>query len=116
MTLLQVILQVVVVVAILHVIGLYTLAPIQDVRSTLRDARKNARHVAPTALILGIVLVANSLIWEAGVQLSWFIGVNITGSIHAVEGRFVATVQSFATPELTILFSIQPIVKYMLSF
>lgn len=113
MTLLHVVLQVVVVVAILHVIGLYTFTPVRDVRSLLGDALTNAREVAPTALILGTVLLANGLIRDAGVQLSWLIGVNITGRIHALEGQFVATVQSFATPELTLLFSFVYVFGYV---
>jgi len=104
---LHVLLQVVAVVAVLHVIGLYVLGlvPLRDVRTTVSTARTNARRVAPTALVLGVVLLANGFVRDAGVQLSWLVGVNITGRIHAVEGQFVATVQSFATPELTALFS-----------
>jgi len=113
MTLLHVVLQVVAVVALLHIVGLYTFAPVRDVRSLLGDAQTNARSVAPTALILGIVLLANGLIRDAGVELSWLIGVNITGSIHALEGQFVATLQSFATPELTALFSFAYIFGYV---
>lgn len=113
MTLLYVVLQVVVVVVLLHIIGLYTFAPVREFRSLLVDAQTNARDVAPTALILGIVLLANGLIRNAGVELSWLIGVNITGSIHALEGQFVATVQSFATPELTMLFSFAYIFGYV---
>ncbi len=104
MTLLQVVLQVVVVVAVLHVVGLALLAPVRDVRQAVRTAERNARRVAPTAVVLGVVLVANGLVRDAGVHLSWLIGVNITPAIYAVEGRFVAAVQSVATPELTLLF------------
>lgn len=113
MTLIHVVLQVVVVVALLHIIGLYTFVPVRNVRSLLGDAQTNAWAVAPTALILGVVLLANGLIRDAGVELSWLIGVNITGSIHALEGQFVATVQSFATPELTVLFSFVYIFAYV---
>jgi len=113
MTLPNVVLQVVAVVALLHIVGLYTFAPVRDVRSLLGAAQTNARDVAPTALLLGIVLLANGLIRDAGVELSWLIGVNITGNIHALEGQFVATLQSFATPELTILFSFAYIFGYV---
>jgi membrane-associated phospholipid phosphatase len=113
MTLLQVVLQIVVVVAVLHVIGLYTFASARDVRGLLGDARTNARNVAPTALVLGVVLLANGLIRDAGVELSWLIGVNVTGAIYALEGQFVATLQSFATPELTTLFSFVYIFGYV---
>lgn len=113
MTLLHVVLQVVAVVALLHIVGLYTFVPVRDVRSLLGDAQTNARDVAPTALLLGIVLLANGLIRDAGVELSWLIGVNITGSIHALEGHFVATLQSYATPEFTALFSFAYIFGYV---
>ncbi|WP_256290570.1 phosphatase PAP2 family protein [Halobellus inordinatus] len=113
MTLLHVVLQVVVVVALLHIIGLYTFVPVRDVRSLLSDAQTNARDVAPTALLFGIVLLANGFIRDAGVELSWLIGVNITGRIHALEGQFVATLQSYATPELTALFSFAYIFGYV---
>lgn len=113
MTLLHVVLQVVAVVALLHIVGLYTFVPVRDVRSLLGDAQTNARDVAPTALLLGIVLLANGLIRDAGVELSWLIGVNITGSIHALEGQFVATLQSYATPEFTALFSFAYIFGYV---
>jgi len=113
MTLLHVVLQVVAVVALLHIIGLYTFVPVRDVRSLLGTAQTNARAVAPTALLLGIVLLANGLIRDAGVELSWLIGVNITGRIHALEGQFVATLQSFATPELTALFGFAYIFGYV---
>lgn len=113
MTLLNVVLQVVVVVTILHITGLYIFLPVRDVRRLLIDAKTNARDVAPTALILGAVLLANGLIRDAGVELSWLIGVNITGGIHAIEGQFVATVQSFATPEFTMLFSFVYIFGYV---
>lgn len=113
MTLLQVVLQVLVVVAILQLIGLYTFTPVRDVRSLLNDAQTNTRDVAPTALMLGIVLLANGIIRDAGVELSWLIGVNITGLIHALEGQFVAAIQSFATPELTMLFGFVYIFGYV---
>lgn len=113
MTLLRVVLQVVAVVAVLHVVGLYVFTPVRDVRNHFGDILSNVREVAPTALILGVVLLANGLIRDAGVELSWLIGVNVTGRIHALEGQFVATVQSFATTELTALFSFVYIFGYV---
>ena len=112
MTLLQVVLQVLAVVVALHVIGLYVFTSVRDGRTAFRTARTNARRVAPAAVVLGVVLVANGLIRDAGVQLSWLIGINITRDIYAVEGEFVAAVQSVATPELTAFFSFMYVFGY----
>jgi len=104
-TLLRVASEVVAVVAVLLAVGLYAFAPHRDARAALATARANARRVGPTAAVLAVVLLANGVIRDAGVQLSWLVGVNVTGGIYAVEGEFVATVQSFATPELTAFLS-----------
>lgn len=93
------------VIVALHLIGLLLFVPARDVPSALRNARSNIRQVGPTAVLLGGVLIANSFIRNAGVDLAWLIGVNITRGIYAIEGTFVASVQSVATPALTAFFS-----------
>jgi membrane-associated phospholipid phosphatase len=105
MTLLAVVLQVVAVVVALHLLCLSVVVRIDDARDAVRTAGRNARTVAPTALGLGVVLAVNGVIRDVGVELSWLIGMNITGQIHALEGRFVAHLQSLATPGLTAYFS-----------
>lgn len=126
MTVVHVVLQVVAVVLGLHLIGLFLFVPSRDIRVALRNGRSNARRVAPTAVVFGAILVANGFIRDAGVELAWLIGFNITRGIYAIEGQFVAVVQSAATPALTAFFSFVyvfgyaflltfPIVMYLLA-
>jgi membrane-associated phospholipid phosphatase len=104
-TLLSAVLQVLAVVAVLHLLALATVVRIDGRRAAVRAARRNARAVAPTAVALGAILAVNGVVRDVGVELSWLIGVNITSSIYALEGGFVAAVQSFTTPTLTAYFS-----------
>ena len=64
----------------------------------LREARG---HV----VALLAVLVASAVGREPLQSLSAVIGIQSTGFIYAIEGNFVAWVQTFATPELTLYFS-----------
>lgn len=113
MTLLAVVLQVVAVVTVFHVVCLYAVARVDDVHDAVRAARRNARTVATPALVLGVVLAANGIIRDVGVELSWLIGVNVTGYLYGLEGRFVAHLQSLATPELTAYFSFVYVFGYL---
>ncbi|MFB6178986.1 MAG: phosphatase PAP2 family protein [Halorientalis sp.] len=92
------------------VLGLVGVAAITIVgptqlETTARSFRERLRAVGPWVAVLAVVLVINSLLRDAGGELSWMIGINITGTIHGIEGGFVADVQSFATPVLTQYFS-----------
>lgn len=69
------------------------------------DLRESVREAMPIFVILGVVLAINSVVRDSGNNLSWIIGFNITGHIHAIEGQFVAQLQSLATPTLTAYFS-----------
>lgn len=62
---------------------------------------------------LGAVLVVNGAVRDAGVDLSWLVGINITGNIYAVEGAFVAALQSVASPPLTAAFSVIYVYGYV---
>jgi membrane-associated phospholipid phosphatase len=112
-TLLGLVLQVAAVVALLHALGLSAVVQVGDHRAAARSARRNVRAVAPTAGVLAGVLAVNRIVREVGVELSWLIGVNITADIHAVEGGFVAAVQSLATPSLTAYFSFVYVFGYV---
>lgn len=105
MTLAAVVAQVVAVVAVLQVVGLYAVVGVPRRQEAIRVLRANARAVAVPAAGLGAVLAANRVVRDVGVDLSWLVGVNITGHIHAIEGGVVADIQSSATPELTGYFS-----------
>ena len=101
MSLLDIVLEVVAVVGVLHLASVLVFvgpdrlptAP-QAVRSTVRAAS------APLTALL-VVLAANGILRRVGVELSWVVGANITGTIYALEGTFVAVVQSYATPAAT---------------
>ncbi|WP_458210679.1 phosphatase PAP2 family protein [Haladaptatus sp. NG-SE-30] len=75
--------------------------------------RERIRALLPHFGLLIVVLAVNNVAREYGPELSWIIGWNITGLIHAVEGDFVGTVQSVATPELTAYFSFMYIYGYV---
>lgn len=54
-------------------------------------------------LLLGVVLTLNVVVRDVGLELSWLVGVNVTGVIYAIEGEFVAWLQSLRTPAVTTL-------------
>lgn len=105
MTLAGVVAQVVAVVVALHLVSFYTVVGLPRRREAVRVLRENARAVAVPAAGLGAVLAVNKVVRDIGVDLSWLVGVNITGHIHALEGGVVADIQSLAVPELTVYFS-----------
>lgn len=120
MTVVSVLAQVVAVVVALHLVTLYAVgsvrrpfAAVRPLRRSARRVHENVRAVSTTAVVLGVVLALNGFIRDLGVELSWLIGVNITGYIHAFEGAFVVWVQSFATPELTAYFSVVYVYGYV---
>ncbi|WP_435359232.1 phosphatase PAP2 family protein [Haloarchaeobius sp. DFWS5] len=67
--------------------------------------RTKVRELVPYLVVLGVVLLVNRVAREAGPDLSWVIGWNVTDELYAVEGTLVATVQSIQTPWLTSYFS-----------
>ena len=66
--------------------------------------RSNLTAVAPTLGALAAVLAVNKVVRDVGVELSWLIGINLTGYIYLLESQFVATIQRFAHPALTAYF------------
>jgi len=60
--------------------------------------------LAPVGLLVGVLLL-NKLVRDLSPEVSRLIGWNITGTIYALEGAFVATLQSVATPSLTAVLS-----------
>jgi membrane-associated phospholipid phosphatase len=112
-SLLTVLTHVVAVVLALHLLSLGVVRYVTSAGISRGSFRQNARAVGPTAAALGVLLLANGTVRDVGVQLSWLIGVNVTGAIHAVEGAFVADLQSFATPALTAYFSFVYVFGYV---
>lgn len=97
-----------VIASVLGLVGLVSVAiagPTR-LRETARSIRTRIRAVGPSLALLAVVLVVNSILRDIGGNLSWLIGINITGYIHAIEGAFVADIQSLASPGLTTYFSV----------
>jgi len=111
-SLLTVLTHVIGVVFVLHLLGLCAVWGLSG-RLRRGSLRANIRSVGPTAAALGVLLVANGVVRDVGVELSWLIGVNVTGAIHAIEGQFVSNLQSMATPELTAYFSFVYVFGYV---
>lgn len=76
------------------------------------ELRQRVRIVTPHLLLLAVVLGLNRIARRIGPEVSWIIGMNITQSIHAVEGEFVAALQSLASPPLTTYFSFMYLYGY----
>jgi len=80
---------------------------------TRADYRDRLREVAPYLLALGGVLLVNSATRELAPEVSWVIGWNVTSTIYAIEGEFVAALQSIAVPPLTAYFSFVYVYGYV---
>ncbi|RDI69804.1 phosphatase PAP2 family protein [Halopelagius longus] len=113
MGLLEVAAQVVGGVLVLFAVALVVVVGPARLRSASDTVRSNLRTVARTVGALFVVLAANGVVRDVGLEVSWLIGVNITGYIHAVEGEFVAVLQSFATPALTAYFGFVYVFGYV---
>ena len=66
----------------------------------------------PLALLAG-ALVVNALLRDLTPELSWIVGWNVTGVIHAIEGNLVVNIQTIATPELTAYFAFMYVFGYV---
>jgi membrane-associated phospholipid phosphatase len=104
MTLLDVVTQVGFVVAGLLAGTSFAVVGPARLRRAHRTVRSNLRAAWRPLGVLAGVLVANSVVREVGIELSWIIGLNLTGHIHGVEGALVAQLQSLASPSLTAYF------------
>ncbi|RRJ27683.1 phosphatase PAP2 family protein [Halocatena pleomorpha] len=105
MNLMEIFSEVVVVVSVLLPMALLFVVGPSRLWTALSDLRPKLKEAAPGFMALGIVLGINSIARDTGNNLSWIVGVNITGFIHRLEGQFVANLQSMATPTLTSYFS-----------
>jgi membrane-associated phospholipid phosphatase len=97
--------QIIAVVLSLVGVAAVTIVGPRQLEATARSFRDRVRAAGPSIGILAVVLVINSIIRDAGGDLSWIIGINVTGYIHSLEGALVADIQSLATPVLTEYFS-----------
>ena len=112
MSLVTVLAEVAAVVLAMYVLALPTVLGREALAGARGAVRSNVRAVAPTLVLLGAVLAVNSVLRDVGVELSWLIGVNVTGDIYAVEGRLVAWIQSVSTPFLTDYFTVVYVFGY----
>lgn len=84
---------------------------------TRREYRQRFDSVAPYVGLLAVVLVANKIARDIGPDLSWLIGITITGHLRNADGvllwplypentpQVVVWLQSIATPEVTAYFA-----------
>jgi membrane-associated phospholipid phosphatase len=106
--------QVVVVVLILLGFSAVAFVGRERLARLPRAAPDRLRAVGPHLVALGVLLVVNSVVRDFGPKFSWIVGWNITGTIHAIEGPFVATLQStLASPALTAYFSMVYVYGYV---
>jgi membrane-associated phospholipid phosphatase len=78
-----------------------------------RNVRTAPRQtIAPFAL-LGGALLFNKFVRDVSPELSQVVGWNVTGLIYAVEGPFVAVVQSIATPTTTAVMAVAYLPGYV---
>jgi len=105
MSLVTVLAQVGAGVLALHLLALVTVVGRERLAAAPDRVRSNLWDVAPTLGLLLVVLAVNGVVRDLGVELSWLVGVNVTGRIHAIEGQLVAELQSLATPGLTAYFA-----------
>ncbi|GAA0295752.1 phosphatase PAP2 family protein [Halarchaeum salinum] len=105
MTLVDVLVRVLAVVGALTLTGSIVIVGRPRLYTAAANTRRRTRSILPyLALLVGVLLV-NKVARQVGPDVSWIIGWNITGTIFALEGGFVAWLQSFATPPLTAYFS-----------
>lgn len=105
MSLLTVLVTVIAVVSVMLAIGTAVCIDRQQLRDLRAEFRPRLRLAAPAIALLAVVLVINSLTRTAIQQLSWLVGFEITSLIYSIEGAFVASLQAFETPELTLYLS-----------
>ena len=113
MSLLAVVLEVAAVVGLLHLVSLVAVVGVDDLRAAPRRAPRTLRAALSPLATLAAVLAVNGVIRRLGAELSWLVGVNVTGVIYAIEGSFVAVVQSFATPAATAYFGFVYVFGYV---
>ncbi|UIP00253.1 phosphatase PAP2 family protein [Halobaculum sp. CBA1158] len=115
MSLLELVGEVAAVVALMHVASIAVVLgrSFLDPRTVGPALSRMSRRVSRPLAALVAVLAVNGVVRRVGVELSWVIGVNATTAIYAIEGTFVAWIQSFATPAATAYFSFVYVFGYV---
>ena len=99
--------------AVLLVGGGVVVIGFDRLRLARRDARERLRAVGPHLAALAAVLLINKFARDIGPEVSWIVGINITGSIYAIEGGLVGSIQSISHPAITAYFSFTYLVGYV---
>lgn len=94
------------------VVGGLTIVGPERLSALRRTAPARLRPLAPELGLLAVVLIGNALVRERVRDVSWLIGVELTGAIYALEGNLVAMVQTIASPALTAVFAASYVYGY----
>ena len=89
------------IVAALCAVGAVTIVGRSRLHELRSELKPRLREVTPYLVVLGVLLTLNSAVRDRAQQISLIFGVRITDNIQAIEGNFVAVVQSFETTFLT---------------
>ncbi|WP_255169662.1 phosphatase PAP2 family protein [Natrononativus amylolyticus] len=111
--LVRVLTQLAIVVTVMVIVSMALFVGRYRLQATLEEWPTRVKAAAPITVLLAIVLLFNSVARQVVPDLSWMIGVNLTGWIYDVEGQFILWLQSYATPELTAYFSFIYIYGYV---
>ncbi|WP_276253785.1 phosphatase PAP2 family protein [Halomontanus rarus] len=109
----QVLLEVIAVVALMLVVATGAVVGRRRIRRTVAEYRLRLRAVAPVLVILATVSMFNGVARQVVPDISWMIGWNLTWEIYDLEGEFILWLQSFATPPVTAYFSFVYIYGYV---
>lgn len=104
--------QILTILGILLVLGIFTIVGRQRIRRFATTYRDRLILVAPHLGVLVLVLIFSRFWRPVGREISLFVGVNITHTLYSLEGEIVAQVQSIATTELTWALSFVYIMGY----
>ena len=99
--------------AVMLGVALMTIVGPERLRTLRECARERLREGGPYLAVLVLVLIVNKVARDIGPELSWIVGWNITSTIYAIEGNFVAYVQTVAHPALTAAFSFTYLLGYV---
>ena len=112
MTVYELFLRLVLIVATLHVLGLMFIVGKEPLLGLRQNWRNRFVEVVPVVVVLGIALLINNYVRQIGPDISWVIGVEITDTLYQLEGEFVVWLQSFASVPVTTYFSYMYIYGY----
>lgn len=114
MTLATVLARLVLVVATLLICVSIVVLRRSNLAAVRQELGTRLRIGLPALTALGTVLVLNTLFRTTAAELSWFIGLNITGWIYRIEGELVYTIQGLFGPAWTGYFSFMYVYGYAL--